>query len=172
MEDKVRGEVWGLASGGEAGEASAARSSTETLDQCAVRLNAEGIHSEGDRLPAVIESREQERDRVLRGELVSLGQACAHAACGRFSANTEVDGARGVENEDLGLLFGRPPVGRRVLRERGEPGRPAPGRVVEHAIDLDALVEPRRRDFQLIVAALVGRAGRGFRRSDGGEQEQ
>ena len=85
------------------------------LDQHAVRLHAQRVHREVERLAAVVERGQEDADLVLGVEAVAVGERRPHRARRRVRAHAEVDRGGGVEDEHLGRLVAgarRPPARR------------------------------------------------------------
>ena len=90
------------------------------LDQRAIRLHAERIDAEHDRLTAVVERPDEQLDAVVAEDLVTIAKRGMHGAVRLIGPDAEVDGGRRVPDEHFGGVFGGDTVARRELRESGE----------------------------------------------------
>jgi hypothetical protein len=112
----------------------------------AVELDAEGIHAEHRGLAPVVEGAEHDRHVVVGGDPVAVGEGGVDLPVRLARANAEVDRRRRVPDQHVGRVGGGNPVLRVELRKIAQPGCSGPGRLVEHAVDLDARVDPRSGD--------------------------
>ena len=170
LKHEVGREVRRFTPRGESREVAARGPRTEAFDQGAIGLHAKRIHGQGNGLAAVVERGQEECDGVFGVELVPLRQARSHTSGGSLRAHPKEDRRGRVEDQDLGLLFRWTSIVRRVLREVREPRGLRPRRIVEAPIDVDALVEPRHRDLQLVLASGIPERVRAFEQS--GREEQ
>ena len=131
----------------ERGRAAVARAFHER----AVGLNPERIDGEHQRLASVVERVQKDLDRVVGVDAVAAGERRVNRSRRRLRADAEIDGRRRVEDQDLRDVLRLPAIDRRVLREAGQSRRVAPRRVVEHTVDGDRALDPRRRDVNLVV---------------------
>jgi hypothetical protein len=75
-------------------ENSAARCTSPRLDQHAIALNAQRIHGEHERLPAVAVRAEEQLHVVVLRDAVAVGQRGAYGAGRREGANAHMQGRR------------------------------------------------------------------------------
>ena len=159
--DVVRREVGDLAAALERAEQRAA-AVAGAFDQRAVRLDAERVDAEHERLPAVLERVQENLDGIVGVDAVAIGERRVDRAGRCVRLDAEVDRGRRVEDEDLRRILGGAAVDRRVLREAGEPRRLLPDGFVQHAVDGDTgggRVDARRRDVNLVVTSAVDGGG-------------
>ena len=132
----------------------------------AVGLHAEGINREHEGAAAIEERVEMQRDPVVAGNAVALGERGAHGPRRRKGADAHIQGLRCVPHPHLDGVLRRAPVYRAVRREIRKQARSLPGRLVEHPVDGDGVVEARGAHVDAARAAgkHVRRDGRSGRR--------
>ena len=159
IEHEVGTEVGNLAADDGVVEAVAARRAG--FDQRPVGLDAERIHREHRRLAAVVERAEQDLDEVVRADLVAVGERGVHLAVRLVGPDAEVDGGRGIPDQDLGRVHRRHAVHGRELGEAGEQRRLRPGRLVQRPVHRQLRLQPGRVHVQPAGAPVVdgGRIG-------------
>ena len=107
-----------------------------------------------------------QRDPVVAGNAVALGERGAHGPRRRKGADAHIQGLRCVPHPHLDGVLRRAPVYRAVRREIRKQARSLPGRLVEHPVDGDGVVEARGAHVDTARAAgkHVRRDGRSGRR--------
>ena len=111
--------------------------------QNGVPLHAEAVHRELVRALPVAERVEEQRDGVVLRDLVAIRAVGPHeAGIGVARTDADVEVLAVVGDVHLGRLAGGGPLDRRRLHEGGEPGRAAPGFVVEQPVDDRRLLDP------------------------------
>ncbi|MBK8003768.1 MAG: hypothetical protein IPK12_07410 [Gemmatimonadetes bacterium] len=131
------------------------------LGEHPVRLDAERVHREHERLPAVVEGAEEELDVVVGEDAVAVRQRGVNLAVRLARADPQVDGGGRVPDQDLGGVDRRHPVDGLEVREAGQHRRLLPHRLVEAAVDHDRRLHARGRDGQLARAPVVDGPGIG-----------
>ena len=138
--DEIRAEIHGVPHGAEVAR-QPGDATLHALAQRAVRLHAERVRPEHQRLAMVVEGVDQDLHVVVGRDLVAVGERRVHRAVRLERPHAEVDGRRRVPHQHLRRVLGRTSVRRGVLREAGQDGRAVPHRLVQCAVDGDQRLE-------------------------------
>ena len=131
-----------------------------TFDAHAVLLHPEGVDAEREGAARVVVGVEQDPDAVVVADLVAGRHAGAHGTVDLERPDAHVQRVGRVPQTDLRRVLGGEAVLRQVARETREESGPAPGGLVQRAVDPHGGVQPRDLHVGLAAVATEHEGGR------------